>query len=212
MAVDIVAVIASQRLSSISRSVAGSENHEKRVANLAVRTQAMLTGAVVGGHKDNLEEYMLRDTYMKILEEYNRAPNYAYHGQEFNARGLALWRRAVKALKASGTDRETYVRAQFTWFHDKFRKAPEPLQLTTDEAVIRAATVAPVSTVRNGNIDANIPIGDLFRRCEKQMSDLQRAQKLTREEVYRNLVLTKMVLFPESFLKADPTWAKVKNG
>jgi hypothetical protein len=112
-------------------------------------------------------------------------------------------------LKASGVEREVFVRAQFTWFHDKFRKAPTPVQLTTDEAVVRAASVAP-QAVRTVVVEDKIPISDLFKRCEKQMADLMRAQNMSREDVYRKLVLPGLAVFPEQFLNADPTWKRVK--
>jgi len=210
MGVDILSVVRAQKLASLNRSIAGSENHEKRVAGLAAKTTALLTGGVIGGHTDNLEEYMMRDTYYHILEEYNRKPNFSPH-DAFTPRGLALWKRATAALKSSGVDRETFVRAQFTWFHDKFRTAPTPVQLTTNEAVVRAASVKPQQGVRTNNIEAKIPIGDLFKRCEKQMADLMRAQNMSREDVYRKLVLSGLAVFPEKFLNADPVWRKVKG-
>jgi len=211
MAVDILAVVAAQRLQAIRKSVTGSENHEKRVSNTAAKAAAVLTGSTVGNHAVHLEEYMLRDMYVRVLEEYNRKPNYAYFGQEFTPQGLALWKRAVKALKASGVSRETFVRAQFTWFHEKFRKAPTTLQLTTDEAVLRAASVEVDPTVRSNDTEAKISVGDLFRCCEKQMNAYMRAQGMTREEVYRKLVIPGVAVFPGKFLAADPVWAKVKD-
>ncbi len=211
MGVDIVSVVRAQKLATLNRSIAGTENHEKRVQGTALRTQAVLTGAVPGIHAEHMEEYVLRDTYMRVLEEYTRKPNPAYYGQAFTPRGLALWKRVVKAWKAANVDKDTFIRAQFTWFHDKFRRHPEPVQLTTDEAVLRAASVAP-QQVRTNNIEAEISVGDLFKRCEKQMNDLMRAQKMSREEVYRKLVCSGLVIFPEKFLNADPTWRKVKSG
>lgn len=211
MAVDIASVVRGQRLATLNRSIAATESHEKRVSNTAVRTQAVLTGAVPGIHADCLDEYLLRDIYMRVLEEYTRKPNHAYHGQAFSPRGLALWKRVAKAWRDSNVEKDTFIRAQFTWFHDKFRRQPEPVQLTTDEAVLRAASVAP-QQVRTNNVEANISVGDLFKRCEKQMNDLMRAQKMTREEVYQKLVRPGLAMFPEKFLNADPTWRKVING
>jgi len=209
MGVDILAAVQAQRLASVQRSLTSSENYERRVAGVAARTAAMLSGGVVGGHTEHVEEYMLRDTYYRVLEEYTRKPGFGTH-EPFTPRGLALWKRAAKALKASGADREAFVRAQFTWFHDTFRKAPTPLQLTTDEAVVRAATVAP-KAVRTVAIEDNVSVGDLFKRCEKQMGDLMRAQKMSREDVYRKLVVPGLAIFPEKFLNADPLWHKVRG-
>lgn len=211
MPVDIVSVVREQRLSALKRSISASEMHEKRVSNTATRVQIMLSDGTAGVDAACLEEYLMRDTYARVLEEYTRKPQPAYSGQEFTPRGLSLWRRVVAAWKSTGVDRDTFVRAQFTWFHDKFRKSPTPVQLTTNEAVLRAASVAP-QKVRTNNIEAEISTGDLFKRCEKQMADLMRAQKLSREEVYLRLVIPGLAMFPEKFLNADPTWRKVKAG
>jgi hypothetical protein len=207
--VDIIAMVQAQRLATLNRSIAATENHERRVANIATKTSALLNGETEL-HTEHLEEYCARSAYYRLLEEYTRKPYHGMTGQAFTPKGLSLWKRVTSALKASGVDLETFLRAQFTWFHEKFRTAPKPVQLTTDAAVVRAASVKPVQ-VRTSNIEANIPIGDLFRRCEKQMTDLMRAQKMSREEVYRNLVLPGLAVFPDKFLNADPLWKKVKS-
>lgn len=209
MGVDIIAAVQAQRLATLNRSITATENHERRVSNLAIQTSVLLNGDAAL-HTENLEEYCARTAYYRMLEEYTRKPYHGLTGQAFTPKGLSLWKRVTTALKASGVDLDTFLRAQFTWFHEKFRTAPTPVQLTTDAAVVRAASVTPAQ-VRTSNIEAKIPIGDLFRRCEKQMADLMRAQKLSREEVYRNLVLTGLAVFPEKFLNADPTWKKVKS-
>ena len=210
MPVDIVSAVREQRLAALKRSISTSELHEKRVSNTAARVQVMLTDGTAGVSADILEEYLMRDTYARVLEEYTRKPQPGYHGQEFTPRGLTLWKRVVTAWKTTGVDREAFIRAQFTWFHDKFRTPPTPVQLTTNEAVLRAASVVP-QNVRTNNIEANVSVGDLFKRCEKQMADLMRAQKLSREQVYRNLVIPGLAMFPEKFLNADPTWRNIKK-
>ena len=211
MGVDIASVVRAQKLASLKRSIASSETHEQRVANSATRVQVMLSNGTAGVPSEHLEEYLMRDTYHRMMEEYTRKPQHGVAPPEFTPRALAAWRRVVKACKESGVDRDTFIRAQFTWFHEKFRTPPTLPQLTTDAAVIRAASVAP-KQVRTNNIEAEISVGDLFKRCEKQMADLMRAQKLTREEVYLTLVKPGLVMFPDKFLNADPTWRKVKNG
>lgn len=211
MGVDIASVVRAQRLASLKRSISSTEHHEQRVANAATRVQVMLTGGAAGVPAEHLEEYLMRDCYHRMMDEYTRKPQHGVAPPEFTPRSLAAWRRVVKACKESGVDRDTFMQAQFTWFHEKFRTSPTLPQLTTDAAVIRAASVVP-KQVRTNNIEAEISVGDLFKRCEKQMADLMRAQKLSREEVYTNLVKPGLVMFPEKFLNADPTWRRLKNG
>lgn len=210
MAENIMDALREHQLSKVKRSIASSESHEKKVSNTAARTAAVLTGQVFG-NGEHMDEYRLRDLYFRELERYERKSHMEYAGQPFTPRGLSLWKRVAKAWRASGVDYETFVKAQFTYFHDTFRKAPTSQQLTTDAAVVRAASVAPKAVVTN-NLAADINIADLFKRCEKQMNDVMRAQNMTREEVYTRLVVTGFVAFPEKYLNADPVWRKIKNG
>jgi hypothetical protein len=210
MAVDVIALIQKQKLTSIKRSISAAESHEARVSHNAARATAIVAGKSPFAGKEHFEEYVLRDIYMRTLEEYERKPNHAYTGQPFTPRGLALWRRVAACWKTSGVDPETYVRAQFTYFHNAFRKAPTAQQLATDAAVVRAASVV-VTKVTTNNIPATIDTADLFRCCEKQMSDVMRAQKMTREEVYRKLVMPGFLSFPEKYLNADPVWKQLQS-
>lgn len=204
MGVDILSVLRNQKLSHIKRSIAATEGRERKVANAATATSAMLNGNMLGDGK-HLEEYKLRDCYVRALEAYNRKSIASYSWQPFNPRGLALWKRVSKAWRTSGVSPETFIQAQFTYFHDHFRRAPETKDLTTEAAVVRAASVAPRNVVTN-DIQADINTAELFRCCEKQMTDLMRAQKMTREEVYKKLVLPGLMSFPQKYLNADPVW------
>lgn len=207
MGVDVVSVLREQRLTRLKRSIAATEAKERKVANQATATSALLNGSPLGDGK-NLDEYRLRDCYIRALEAYNRKPEQGYAGQPFTPRGLSLWKRVSKAWKASGVDPETFIQAQFTYFHDNFRRAPEVKDLTTDGAVVRGASVTARRVVTN-NIAADINTAELFRHCEKHMTDLMRAQNMTREEVYTKLVKNGLVAFPEKFLAADPVWKRL---
>lgn len=207
MSVDVLSVLREKRLAHVRRSISASEAHERKVANKATATCALLNGGNLGDGK-HLEEYRLRDCYVRALETYTRKPIPAYAGQPFTPRGLALWKRVAKAWRASGVTQEDFIQAQFTYFHDIFKRAPEVKDLTTDGAVVRAASVTPRRVTTN-NIAANIDLADLFKRCEKYMSDLMRAQKMTREEVYTKLVKNGFAAFPKQFLEADPVWRKL---
>lgn len=211
MAVDVLSVLREQRLAHTKKSMAFTDMHDKRVASTAERATAVLGGASPFASSEHFVEYQLRDFYMRTLEAYDRKIVYSYFGQPFTPHSLALWKRVAKAVAASGVDGNTYISAQFTFYHNSFKQAPKPQFLTTDAAVLRAASVKPEKVVTN-NIPADVPTAELFKRCERQMTDIMRAQKLTREEVYRKLVLTHMVSFPSMYLNADPVWTQVKNG
>lgn len=207
MAVDILSLLRDKKISNINRSFGQQERYERELHQKAERAVSVVTGTNPHAGKPHYEQYMLRDIYNRELEVYSRKSVFT---TEMNPRALSLWTRVVKAWKSSGVDMETFVKAQFTYFHNVFRTNPTVLQLTTDSAVLRAASVKPEKVMTN-NIPAEISLADLFKRCEKQMTDLMRAQKLTREDVYRKLVLPRLVIFPDQYLNADPAWKKVLN-
>lgn len=207
MSVDVLSVLRQQKLTSLNRSFGQAERYDREVQNRAERATAVINGTNPHAGKPYFEEYMLRDIYSRELENYSRQRVFT---PEMSPKALALWSRVAKAWRASGVDMETFIKAQFTYFHNVFRTSPTVVQLTTDGAVVRAASVKPEKVMTN-NIPANVDLGELFRRCEKQMAEVMRAQKLTREEVYRKLVVTRLIAFPVQYLNADPVWRKVQS-
>lgn len=205
VAVDVISTLRQRKLTALNRSFAQSERYDRELHQRAERATAVINGTNPHAGKPHFEAYTLRDIYNRELETYTRQKVFT---TEMNARALSLWQRVAKAWAASGVDMETFVKAQFTYFHNVFRTHPTAVQLTTDGAVVRAASVKPEKVMTN-NIPANIDLGELFKRCEKQMAEIMRAQKLTREEVYRKLVLTRLVAFPAAYLNADPAWRKI---
>lgn len=209
--VDVIAVMRQQKLLAAKRSVSFAEMQEKRTVGTAERATAVVNGTSPFAGSEHFVEYQLRDIYMRTLEAYERKPVYSYYGQPFTPQGLSLWKRVRKAVEDSGVDGETYIKAQFTFYHNSFKMAPKPHVLTTDAAVLRASTVKPEKVMTN-NIPAEANTADLFKRCERLMTETMRTQGLTREEVYRKLVLTRLIAFPAIYLNADPVWRKINAG
>lgn len=207
MGVDVISVLRQQKLAALNRSFGQTERHDREVRQRAERATAIVNGTNPHAGKVNYEEYMLRDIYNRELENYTRQRVFT---PEMNPKALSLWSRVAKAWRVSGVDMETFIKAQFTYFHNTFRTSPTIVQLTTDGAVVRAASVKPEKVMTN-DIPANVNLGELFQRCEKHMTEIMRAQKLTREEVYRKLVVTRLVAFPAQYLNADPVWRKVRD-
>lgn len=205
--VDVIEALKQQRLAAVKKSISFSEAHERRVISRAAQAKAVITGESPHAGSPHFREYVMRDLYNKQLEAYTRKSVFT---TEMNPRALALWKRAVAACLTSKVDPETYIKAQFTYFHNTFKTYPTVLQLTTDAAIVRAASVKPETVVSN-NIAAEIDMSTLFRSCEKQMNEIMRAQQLTREQVYRRLVIPRLVMFPQAYLDADPLWKKVKS-
>ncbi len=207
MGVDVMAVLREQRLVALNRSFGQSERHAKEVHQRAERAVSIVTGTNPHAGKQHYEELQMRDIYNRELENYTRQRVFT---PDMSPKALALWSRVVKAWKLTGVDMETFIKAQFTYFHNVFRTSPTAVQLSTDGAVIRAASVKPEKVMTN-DLPANVDLAELFKRCERQMNEIMRAQKLTREEVYRKLVVNRLVAFPSQYLNADPVWRKVRD-
>lgn len=209
MTIDILRLVQEKRCATLIKSMAATDRHEKKVSNIAAQVKQLLNKENQNVPLDHLEAFVARSTYYHILSEYTGTFNAQAHQTDFTPKGLALWKRVAAAINTANTDAESFVRSQFAWFHQAFKKPPEVIQLTTDAAVCRAAATAP-KRVTTDNIPANVPMGDLFRRCEKHMADLMRAQSMSREEVYTKLVKNHLAMFPQSFLDVDPVWKAIK--
>jgi len=208
---DILTALEKRRLSSINRSIQYSEQCEQSVRQQAAEVKSLLSGKkqVIDGL--SAEAQNLRLLYYSMLRDYRGD---IYKSKPLTKRGRALWLRVEKAWRRAGCDPKKYMHAQFKWFHKAFGKAPEVQQLATDGAVDRAREYTGTTEFRvMGVKKANIGLADLFRESEALLREVMRAQKCkSREEFYKDFVLTGMLCFPKQFLKADPAYERAMNG
>jgi len=151
--------------------------------------------------------------YYRMVDEYGGSPAVRIPA-ETPRRGLSLWRRVVRSCGAAGVDPEPYMRAQFAYFHKCFGRIPKISQLATDKAQVRAIEYIATNKVQRrvvGAIEHKTDLADVMRNAEKLMQTICRAQGMTREEVYRNLVLPGLIGFPKQYLAADPVYRGVVN-
>lgn len=208
---DILEVLRQRRLKSARSSVAFGEASDAAVSQRAKLAKATL--AEINGNEvpKDAEELRMASIYYRMVDEYY-AKSSIRMPSKVSKRGLALWRRVVRSCTESQVEPEQYLRAQFQYFHKAFGRPPELRQLATDNAKTRAREFAGVKGKIVGNdIRHKGDIASIMRNAEKQMQDICRAQSMTREEVYRNLVLTGLMIFPKEYLAADPVYQKVKN-
>lgn len=128
-------------------------------------------------------------------------------------RVTSFWKRVVACADKAKVDVEVYLRAQFSYFHHKFRTVPKYEQLATENAILRAQEyqVTERSRIIGTSVKADIDYAKLLAAANKHLLDIQRAQNMTREEVYRDLVLPGHVYVPQVFLDTDPLWKSVVN-
>ncbi len=211
---DILETIYEHKLQRTQRSIRGSEAFETTVHNNTQQIKQQL-----GGEEENTDldvrtvsAQQMAALYHQMVAEYRGKPCFTDFSK-INKRAISFWTRVVAACKAADMTPNEYLRAQFVWFHKAFGKVPEPIQLTTEAATERARqfTGTRQKRVVASSKDANVDIADVFRWCEKQVRDICRAQGMTREQFYKELVLTGEISLPLSFLEADPVYRRVAN-
>jgi hypothetical protein len=124
-----------------------------------------------------------------------------------------FWGRVSVCCKAAGVSPERYMKAQFSYFHTAFGTTPKLSQLATKAATERAKLYGGKTSgnVVSNAIETKVELGAIFARCEQQIRDICRHQKISREEYYRKFVLSGLVNMPKEFLNADPTYQQVTN-
>lgn len=202
--------IREKRLNAAKASVRYQEATTERTRDLAADVKHMLKGET--GVAQAAEESNLRTMYSRMVDDY-------YGGTQFQAyavmnnRSKALWKRVKNRCVESCVDPESFLKAQFVWFDKNFGKPPTVIQLTTEAAVDRAkefgGTVA--SRVVANTVPAKLDFASIMRRSEQQLQEMMRAHDMTREEVYKNFVITGLFSFPPEFLKADPAYKRAMN-
>jgi hypothetical protein len=212
---DIVETIYEQKLQRTQRSVRGSEAFEKTVHNNTQLVKRQLDGGEESTDLDvrTVTAQQMAALYYGMVAEYNHKSCFTDFSK-INKKAIAFWARVVDACKETSMTPNEYMKAQFVWFHKTFKTTPTPIQLSTKAAIERARefTGTRQKRVVASAKDANVEIADVFRRCEKQVRDMCRAQKMTREQFYAELVLTGEFSLPLSFLEADPVYRRVTGG
>ena len=203
----IMEALRARELQTIKRSVAGSEHFEKRVQNHADYVRGMISGNNPNAGVP-VEVVNIRNMYIKMRETYFQKKEHA--PTKMTKQGVVLWTRVEAARRRSGASQERFLVAQFTWFQKAFGRPPEPLQLTTDTAVERAlAYTGEGHRAVSKGLEHKSSKADTFRQNEKLLQQMMAAQGCTREQFYRDFVITGIYSFSPEFLKADPVYRRV---
>lgn len=210
MTKSMVDVLRQKRLNSARRSVSAGEARENVIHNKATIAKDLI-GSNNGINEDTQLESRLSYLYYSMKAKYDNKSLHSLVVQSDKSK--AFWQRVSVACKQSEVDPDRYMKAQFAYFHKTFGTTPDLSQLATDAAIQRARdfTGQTEGNVVGNNIPANVSLGAVFARCEKQLREMCRAQQCNREEFYRRFVCTGVFTFPEEFLKRDPTYLEVAH-
>lgn len=179
------------------------QDHREKVA----RQQAE-TIKKTGPQANALEEH-LRSLYYSALRTYKQDSGLTY-ATALTGRSLSLWQRVRKMQESSGVSPEDYIKAQFAWFKEHFGTWPKISHLATENAVKRAQEFEGLQgNVVASAIEHKTDLADTFRTAEKYIRTICKQQKLTKEELYRQLVIPGIITLPKEYLKRDPVFQKV---
>lgn len=209
MTKDILESLRQQRLKTIQQRERYQDLVESRVEQHANALKHV--DFTDGRDPADARELHAQKVFYRLQDEYRRTKTVTLPTQQTKQQA-AFWRRVVAAADEVGVPVEVYLRAQMQYFHDTFRKAPELKHLLTENAKLRAREVkVSARKIIGNNIVDKQDLSQLFISTNKYLLDIQRAQGLSREEVYRQLVRPGHLHIPEAFLQADPLWKKVVN-
>lgn len=192
-----------EQLKQVKASIRGSENNQRNLSNEAARiAKNMRDDSFSTGEA-------LRASYYRLLRIYNHEDVVAMPTKKI----ATIWNKAIlKAyLESEAPTVDHYMKAQFQWFHAVFRKCPEIKNLATKAAIERANLYVPeTSNITTAVVAFKKDVPTLMRNAEKQMTALREARSLTREEVYKQLVIPGLFRFPQEYLDADPVYKRIK--
>lgn len=127
-------------------------------------------------------------------------------------KSISFWTGVVESADKASVSIEAFIAAQFAWFHKNFGTYPKFENLRTSCAIQRAQEsqgIKPKKAVARYQAGDNF--AETMRMADQQVRSMCQAQKLTRVQFYKELVLTGVVSLPEAFLKADKAYQEAKN-
>lgn len=198
----VLEAIHKHKVRSLTASINFREKYDQAVSDKVAYTVRRLRDGEVG-----INEESLYDIYTQCLKD--------YHGKRFRIPtkltnvGRATWRRALERYEEAGVPALDFVRAQFAFFSKHFGKAPDPKYFTTDKAVDRAKEYAGTGRISSSAQVHTSEFSDLMQWADKQVRDMCKAQGLSREDFYREFVVTGMVSLPQAYLEADPVYCSI---
>lgn len=202
----VIEAIRERKLRSLKASITYCDTRDRMLREKAEATKALI-GKGADTAKIDPRVMKMSSLYYKMLDEYY-AKSQIRMPHSYSKRAIAMWKRVADSCEQSEVEPESYIRAQFAFFHKAFGKPPELSQLATDNARTRAREFSgkPAAKVIGNDIKHTANFADKMRAAEAHMQNICRAQSMTRLEVYTKLVIPGLVVLPPEYLKADPVY------
>jgi len=204
----IVEAVKAKRLATVKKQIVGAENFEN-----SIKKQAVLAEIVLHGEDDDLAEARkAQRIYYEYLNKYTHKKHIPPSSLD-TPRAVTFWKSVAATIAQSQVQTEEFMSAQFSWFDKNFGTSPQLKNLRTEAAIIRAqeaANIAPKKVVAKYTAAVG-NFADTMRMADQMLRNICKAQKMTRQEAYCKLVIPGLLSLPESFLKADPEYAKAKE-
>lgn len=190
---------------------AARERYSDLVNSVVSQKAEYVKVAVLEGEVQHTEEVLAQRTFHRLRDDYSTTNSIYIPKMEMSKKEITFWKKVVTQAKKAGCDIEHFLKAQFDYFHRTFKKAPEYKHLLTDAAILRAKEYKLSAQRIIGSVEDKQTLAELFGACNKQLLQIQKAQKMSREQVYEKLVIPGHVYFPQAFLQADPVYRKIKE-
>jgi hypothetical protein len=160
-----------------------------------------------GSSMDPIAQQLAHHYYtMKAAYYSKRLTSYAVD----SPKRAEFWGRVRACCEESGTTPELYIRAQFKYFHSVFGTVPTLPQLITELAVDRARSNEQDGGRRivASSMETKTDLGVIFSRCNQQVQEVCRVRKISREDYYRQFVVSGLIQMNKQFLESDPAYQR----
>lgn len=159
-------------------------------------------------------EVDLRSEYYRSLDRYYHKSKSSVNFSTVTEKSVQFWRKVNENREKAGVDALTYIKAQFAWFHQHFGSIPSLPSLLSQNAVKRAVEYGSnqiKSNIVSSAIDHKSELADVLRSTDELIRRIMKAHNLTKEQFYRNLVLTGEFPVAKAYLDSDPVYKAVKG-
>jgi hypothetical protein len=201
----ILDAIRAERVKKLDRQFVGAEAHAKNaiaLGEVAKRTRS--------SKPEVIEEVHLTEMYYSMVARYSGKRNFTNYTP--SKKRDAIWKRIIARVHEAGVGAETFLKAQFVFFDAAFGCPPSLPSLTTEKAVKRAQEF----TGKAGNVVASAlnyksEKAAVLQGTDTLVRSICKVNNITKEQFYKQFILTGELTLPKVYLDACPVYRKVTN-
>jgi hypothetical protein len=201
----ILDAIKAERVKKLDRQFVGAEAHAKSAIALGEDAKRARSSK-----PEVIEEMQITEMYYSMTAKYRGKRNFTIYTP--SKRRDAIWKRIIARVHESGVGAEKFLKAQFVFFDETFGCPPNLPALTTEKAVKRAQEfTGKASNVVASAIEYKNEKASVLQQTDKMVRDICKSQRITKEQFYKQFVLTGEFSLPKVYLNACPVYRKVTN-